>query len=267
MTTDHSQLSPAADFAARLRRRERIIGYWAVMGTPVAMERVARVGYDYVCFDQQHGLMSYDGIRDGLLAVDAGAQLGPKRTVGLVRAAANDITWIGHALDAGAAGIIVPLIDSADDARAAVQHVKYPPVGHRSYGPMRSQLRVGPKPAEVNEQTVVAAMIETPQGLENVEEIAGVPGLDALYVGPSDLAIAVGAAYPGDPAVKDVFDAALQRVIKAAHDAGIAAGIHNASGAEAAQRLDLGFDFATVSSDIVHLEQAAAAHLADAQGE
>jgi 4-hydroxy-2-oxoheptanedioate aldolase len=101
--------------------------------------------------------------------------------------------------------------------------------------------------------------------LQNVEDIAKTPGLDALYVGPSDLAIAVGGAYPGDPAVKDVFDAALQRVIAAAHDAGIAAGIHNASGTEAAARLALGFDFATVASDLVHLEQAAASHLADAK--
>jgi 2-keto-3-deoxy-L-rhamnonate aldolase RhmA len=256
----------AKTFATRLRSKEKLVGYWAVMGTPVAMERVARVGYDYICFDQQHGLMGYQDIRDGLMAVDAGSTLGPVPTIGLVRAAANDITWIGHALDAGAAGIIVPLVDSAEDAARAVANTKYPPLGRRSFGPMRSQLRIGPVPAEVNEATVVAAMIETPEGLANVEAIAATPGLDALYVGPSDLCIAVGGRFPGDPEVREVFDAALERVLAAAAAAGIAAGIHTASGAEASARLDQGFDFASVSSDLVHLEQAAADHLRRVQG-
>jgi len=237
------------------------------MGTPVAMERVARLGYDYVCFDAQHGLMGYSQIRDGLMAVDAGAGLGPgPRTEGIVRVAENSPTAIGRALDAGASGVIVPLIDTAGQAAAAVSAVKYPPLGRRSYGPMRSQLRVGPVPEEANAATWLAAMIETPLGLRNVEAIAATPGLDALYVGPSDLAISLGARFPGDPEAVQAFDAALSRVLAAARGAGIAAGIHTASGEEASRMLGRGFDFASVSSDLVHLEQAAAGHLEAARG-
>ncbi|NQX25742.1 aldolase [Microbacteriaceae bacterium VKM Ac-2854] len=255
----------AADFARRFRAQEPMLGYWIVMDSPTSTERLARVGYDYLCLDQQHGLMGYEGLRNGLLATDAGARLGSVDTVGLVRAAANDLTWIGQALDAGAFGIIVPLVDSAADAAQAVANIKYPPLGRRSYGPMRSQLRVGPVPAAANEQTLVIVMIETPEGLANVEEIAATPGVDALYVGPSDLALAVGAAYPGDPDVAEVFDAALERVKRAASAAGISVGIHAPSGDVAAQRLAEGFLFSSIASDVVHLEQAAAAHLAAAK--
>jgi 4-hydroxy-2-oxoheptanedioate aldolase len=132
---------------------------------------------------------------------------------------------------------------------------------------MRSQLRIGPNPADSNAATVVLAMIETPQGLENVEAIAATPGIDGLYIGPSDLRLAVGGATSTDPAVDDVFEAAVERVLKAAQDAGIAAGFHTPSGEVAAKRLGQGFTLATVSSDLIHLEQAATAHLRAARGE
>jgi 4-hydroxy-2-oxoheptanedioate aldolase len=255
----------ALDFARRLRNHETLIGYWINMDSPASTERLARVGYDYLCIDQQHGLLGYDGLRNALLATDAGSHLGPKQTVGLVRAAANDLTWIGQALDAGASGIIVPLVNTAADAAKAVRNIRYAPFGDRSYGPMRAMLRIGPVPAEVNEAVVVIVMIETSEGLANVEQIAATPGIDALYIGPSDLALAVGAAYPTDPSIAEVFDAALERIKLAATAAGIAVGIHAPSGAVAAQRLAEGFTFSSVSSDLVHLEQVAAAHLVDAQ--
>ena len=151
-------------------------------------------------------------------------------------------------------------------AAAAVAAASYPPTGRRSYGPMRSGLRVGPSPAESDETRVVLAMIETPQGLANVAEICATPGVDGVYVGPSDLCLAVGGAFPNDPAVTEEFEAALKIVREAAAAAGIAAGIHTASGQQAAQRLAEGYTLATVSSDLVHLEQAAAAHLAAASG-
>lgn len=258
-------MTAATEFAAKLRGHEVLVGYWIVMDSPTSTERLARVGYDYLCIDQQHGLLGYEGIRNGLMATDAGARLGGVDTVGLVRAAANDLTWIGQALDAGACGIIVPLVSSAADAETAVRNVRYAPHGIRSYGPMRSQLRVGPLPAEANDSNLVIVMIETAEGLANVEEIAAVPGIDALYVGPSDLALAVGAAYPGDPAVAEVFAEALESVKAAAKKAGIPAGIHAPSGEIAAQRISEGFTFSSIASDIVHLEQVAAGHLAAAQ--
>lgn len=246
----------AREFSARLRRRERIVGYWSVLDCPIATEWLAHVGWDYLALDMQHGLIGYSGMLAGLTAIDAAG--GP---VGLVRVEANNPTPIGRALDAGAAGVIVPLINTAAEAAEAVAASNYPPSGIRSYGPMRAQLRIGPIPAEADRDTVVLAMIETPKGLANVEEICAVPGLDGVYAGPSDLRLAVGGAHPQDPAVDDEFEAALTRVREAAAAAGVAAGIHTPDGAVAARRLAEGFTFATVASDLTHLKLASAAHL------
>ncbi|WP_159610880.1 HpcH/HpaI aldolase/citrate lyase family protein [Glutamicibacter sp. JC586] len=250
----------ATEFTRKIRDREPAVGYWVVLDSPVSTERIARLGYDYVALDAQHGLLGYNGMLTGLMAIDASA-----RAAGVVRVEANNATAIGKALDAGAVAVIVPLVNNAQDAADAVKAAKYPPHGIRSYGPMRSALRVGPVPAESDATTMVFAMIETPGGLENVEEIAAVEGLDGLYVGPSDLALAIGAAFPGDPAIKDEFEAALKRVSAAAAQAGIAAGIHNANGELANQRLGEGYTFATVASDLTHLEATAAAHLQQAR--
>lgn len=243
--------TPIADFVRRVRAREPLVGYWLLADSPVMAERLARLGYDYLCLDQQHGLMGYHGIRDGLMAIDAGGVLGPRSTVGLVRGAANDLHCIGQALDAGAAGVIVPMIDDAAAAREMVRNAKYPPLGRRSYGPMRAELRREPDLALVNDTTLVAAMIETAGGLENVDEIAAVEGVDALYIGPYDLTIAVGGGHPDDPSAQAAHDGALQRILRAGHDAGKAVGIHADDGATAAARLALGFDFISIEGDLV----------------
>ena len=249
----------ALEFARKIRAREQAVGYWAVLDAPVATERIGRLGYDYVALDAQHGLLGYSGVLNGLMAIDAG-----HTAVGMVRVEDNNLTAIGKALDAGAVGVIVPLVNTAEDAAAAVADAKYPPMGGRSYGPMRSALRIGPVPADANAATLVFAMIETPDGLKNVKEICATPGLDGIYVGPSDLAIAVGGAFPGDPAIEAEFYAALEAIAEAAASAGVAAGIHTASGDIAAQRLRQGYTFTTVASDLTHLELAAKAHLAAA---
>ena len=173
----------ANDFAARLRNRERILGYWSVIDSPVSTEWLAHVGWDYIALDLQHGLIGYDG----MLARAHGHRLRARPGRASSASKPTTSTPIGRALDAGAVGVIVPLIDTAEDAARAVSAARYPPTGIRSYGPMRSQLRIGPTPADANRDTVVIAMIETPLGLENVEAICAVPGLDGVYVGPSDL--------------------------------------------------------------------------------
>ncbi|GAB3833430.1 aldolase/citrate lyase family protein [Kribbella italica] len=250
------------NFAARLRAREQLVGYWVVLDAPPSTERIARVGYDYVVLDGQHGLLSTRGILDGLMAIDAAGGA----TVGLVRVEANNATPIGRALDAGAAGVIVPLVDSGEDAAYAVRAAKYPPSGIRSYGPTRAGLRIGPVPAESDAATVVLAMIETASGLANVEAICATPGLDGIYVGPSDLCLAIGGKFPGDPDVADEFEAAIRHIAEVAAAAGVAAGIHNPDGASAKARLAQGYTYATVSSDIDHLQGVAAEHLATVKG-
>jgi 4-hydroxy-2-oxoheptanedioate aldolase len=246
--------------ATRLRARERIVGYWVSLDSPPSTERLARLGYDYIALDGQHGLIGYDGLLHGLTAIHAGGG------TGIVRVEANDITPIGRALDAGADGVIVPLVDNAEQAAAAVAAARYPPAGARSFGPTRAGLRIGPVPAESNEHTFVCVMIETGPGLEAIDEICATPGLDGVYIGPADLMIGIGGSRPGDPDFLEPWEAAIARIREAAADAGIAAGIHTNDGATAAQRLAEGFTFATVASDLAHLEAAAAAHLAAARG-
>ena len=250
----------AAEFAGRVRRREQVLGYWVMLDAAPATERLARTGYDYVVLDAQHGLMDYHGLLQGLTAIDAAAS-----AVGMVRVDANDLAAIGHALDAGAAGVIVPLVSSAEEASAAVRATRYPPDGARSFGPLRSGLRIGPDPAASNDAVVVLAMIETAEGLADVARIAATPGLDGLYIGPNDLRLALGGATPDDPSYDDQLAAALATVREASQAAGIAVGIFTTSGEEAAQRLREGFTFVTVAFDLAHLEQAARDHLSVAQ--
>lgn len=261
MREAESMTNSPADFAARLRARRRILGYWVVLDNPVGTERLAGLGYDYVCVDAQHGLLDYKGTLGAMTAIDARGI-----SAGMVRVPANDGFWIGQALDAGARGVIVPLVNTAEEAAAAVSACRYPPHGVRSYGPMRSGLRVGPTPAEANEQVACIVMIETAQALGNTAEICATKGLDGVYIGPSDLTIALGGRTSTDPSVAEEFEAALTKVAEAAKAVGIAAGIHCPNGVTAAKRLAQGFTFATVSSDLAHLEQAAAGHLRDALG-
>lgn len=239
-----------------VRRRQRWTGYWITLDNPVGTERIARLGYDYVCIDAQHGLLGYEGVLRGIQAIDAGGSGVP-----MVRVEANDPTYIGKALDAGAWAVIVPLVNSADDAARAVAAAKYPPRGVRSYGPMRASLRLGPDPATVDAATGVFVMIETADGLANVEEIAATPGVDGLYVGPSDLSLAVGAPRPGATDGLATWEPAIEAVTHAAERNGIACGMHCASGESAARWLRSGFTFTTVSGDLVHLESIAREHL------
>ena len=251
----------ATEFTARARRRERVVGYWMTLASPGLAERLAGVGYDYVVLDAQHGELDGRAQAASLIAIDAASGAS-----GLVRVEANHATPIGRALDSGAAGVIVPLINSAADAAAAVSASRYPPAGIRSFGPLRSDLRIGQVPAEVNATVLVLAMIETAAGLAAVEDIAATPGLDGIYIGPADLALGVGAAYPGDPAADDDLRAALVRIREACDASDIIAGIHTPSGAVAAQRLAEGFTFVTVAHDAGHLVAAAESHLEIARG-
>lgn len=252
---------PAAAVIERARRHEVVVGYWIVLDSPVSTERVALTGWDYVAVDAQHGLMGYSGMLANLTAIDAAH--GP---AGVVRVESNSAAAIGKALDAGARGIIVPLVDDAEDAELAVRAARYPGRGARSYGPMRSGLRIGPVPAESDAAVLLLCMIETPEGLANVDEILAVEGVDGVYIGPSDLALAVGARFPGDPEVQAEFDAAVERVLGAARAAGKVAAIHTLSGDVARERIAQGFTFITVASDLSHLEAAARSHLAAAKG-
>lgn len=232
-------------------------GAWINLPELHTAELIARMGFDWLCFDLQHGLMSYSHLLALIPAISA------TPATPLVRVAGNDATAIGRALDAGAHGVIVPMVNSAAEAAAAAAACRYPPLGNRSCGPMRGTMLEGFEYlATANAQIACIAMIETRDGLENVAAIAATAGIDALFVGPIDLCYGLGIA-PGnfaDPA----FIAALDAIKAACAQAGIAAGMFGYSADLAARYLSEGFQFASIGTDIGFFRDGAARAMATA---
>lgn len=229
---------------------EVTLGAWCMIPEPLTAEALGRAGFDWVLVDMQHGCMDYETALGMIRAID----LTPALPV--VRVPWNDPGIIGRMLDAGALGIVIPMIQTAEDARRAVDACLYPPKGRRSFGPVRVGQRDGPGYfMEANERIAVIPMIETPEALANVEEIATVPGVDALFVGPFDLSIALGLP-PGDNDGKPAFDEAIARVSAAARSAGIATAV--LSNAKVAPlRIGQGFQMISTTTDINALAMAA----------
>lgn len=233
---------------------ETTLGAWCMMPGAMSAEALGKAGFDWVLIDMQHGCMDYETALSMIRAVDL------SDAVPIVRVPWNDPGIIGRALDAGALGVVIPMIQSAADARRAVDACLYPPAGSRSFGPIRVGLRDGPGYfANANARVAVIPMIETAQALEEVEQIASTPGVDALFVGPFDLSIALGLP-PGDNDGDPVFDAAIARIAAAAKRAGVATAV--LSNAKVAPlRLKQGFQMVSVVTDINALTMAARADL------
>lgn len=240
-------------FAHRLRSHERLLGYWISLDAPGLTEQVAALGWDFLVLDAQHGTIGSAGLHTGLMAVDAGAALG-SGTAPLVRTAANNSAAIGRALDAGAHGVIVPMVNDATEAAAAVAAAHY--ARGRSFGPSRSQLRFGDQPLEVDEQICVLVMIETLAGLDNAAEIAATDGVDAVFVGPVDLRLALTTAGRADE-----FDEAIAHLIRTAHGASRPIGLFTVSGDALAARLAQGFDFGIAGVDALDAAARSSDHL------
>jgi 4-hydroxy-2-oxoheptanedioate aldolase len=237
------------------------IGGWCVMPGVFSAELMGRSGFDWVCVDTQHGLVGYDQMVPMLQA------LAVSGTPAFVRVRWNEPGEIMKALDAGAQGVIVPMVNSAEEARRAVGASRYPPDGYRSWGPVRAALGVeGYSPELGNRRTLVAIMIETDSGLERMDDILAVPGIDAVYVGPNDLAVTHG--LPPSAKVEDEEHAALIGAILAGcRRHGVVAGIHCGS-VETAQRWrEAGFRMLNVNSDAVFMREQAAAVVGELRGE
>lgn len=230
-----------------------LVGGWCVVPSAFSAELMGRSGFDWVCVDTQHGLIGYD-----LMTVMLQA-LAITGTPAFVRVPWNNPADIMKALDAGAQGLIVPMVNSAAEAGQAVAACRYPPDGYRSWGPIRAALGVdGYGPATANRRTVLAVMIETAAGLRNVDEILSVPGVDAVYVGPSDLAVSHGLA--PNPNAEDPEHARLiERILEACQRHGVVPGIHCGSAETALRWRERGFRMLNVNSDGVFLRQGATA--------
>ena len=218
-------------------------GVFTAIPSPYAVELCASAGVDYVCIDTQHGLSGYESLAAEIAACRTGG------AAPIVRPAANEFWQIGKALDLGALGVLVPLVSNPEEAAAAVSACRYGPAGRRSYGPTLISRVVGSSdPSALEREALCIVMIETREGLEQVEQIAAVPGLDGIYYGPADLAISLGVTPADAPANREHAEA-IERIRQAAESNGIAAGAHCTTGAQARERADQGFTFITVTSD------------------
>jgi 4-hydroxy-2-oxoheptanedioate aldolase len=238
-----------------LNRATPIWGGWITGPTALGPEEFARAGYDYVGFDAQHGYLDDADIARTLWRIEHV----PIATV--VRLPNADAAPIGRVADAGADAVVIAMIESADQAAAAVAASRYPPAGVRSFGPLRASL--GHDTAALESRVSVFAMIETAAALSGLSQICAVDGLTGLYVGPADLAISMGVDVVGatkHPAVLD----AIGRIQGAAADAGLVAGIHAGDGKTGRAMAQLGFRMITLAAESQALRRGAAEHLREA---
>ena len=242
------------------RGNRQTIGGWLSLANTHTAEIMGGLGFDWLCIDLQHGLLDYQDLAHMLPAISTGD------TTPLVRVPWNEPYEIMKALDAGAYGVIVPMVNNREEAELAVAACRYPPDGNRSFGPIRAAVYGGRGyAAEANGQIACIAMIETAEGIEKLDEIVSTPGLDGVYIGPSDLALALGLSPIGDNEDPRHAETVL-RIRDACRANGVAAGIHTSSVEFTRRYLDLGFNLVTLGSDARFMAKAAVADLAEVRG-
>jgi 4-hydroxy-2-oxoheptanedioate aldolase len=220
-----------------------VLNGWSVIPGGFLAEVMASLGWDALTIDMQHGIIGQADMVAMLQAIST-TPLTP-----MIRLAANDLTLIGQALDAGAMGVICPLVNSPEEAAAFVAACRYPPHGIRSSGATRAMIYAGfDYGAVADGQVLKFAMIETADALARVDEIAATAGLDGLYVGPSDLSLALGGSQGFDKDEPRMLEA-YRAVADACKRNGLTAGIHTASPAFAARMTEMGFRFITLVGD------------------
>lgn len=235
-----------------------VLGAWMFLREPVLAEAAGDAGYDYVCIDMQHGLASYT---DAVAMLQA---LGRSAAAPVVRVPWNEPGIIGRVLDAGALGVIIPMVNDAQEAERAVAACRYAPAGSRSFGPLTAMTRHGVQYlGTANQQVACIPMIETVEAVERIDEILAVPGIDAVYVGPSDLSLTMGLPPLADHDDADFLDA-LATVVDSCNRNGVVPGVH-ASPALAAARAKQGFRMITVGFDHMPVMAAFRADLASSR--
>jgi 4-hydroxy-2-oxoheptanedioate aldolase len=224
---------------------------WLTIPSSFSAETMAHQGWDSLTIDLQHGIVDYQVMVGMLQAIST------TDTVPLVRVPWLEPGILMKALDAGAYGVICPMINTRDDAQKLVAYTHYVPRGTRSFGPLRALLYGGADyPQHANDTILTFAMIESAQALDNLDHILSVEGLDAIYIGPADLSLALGCR----PTFDDLDQTAAQavdHVLERAKAHGLVAGIHNGSPETALKRIAKGFQFVTINSDAALMAAAA----------
>ncbi len=216
---------------------------WLAVPNSFSAEIMANQGWDTLTIDLQHGVIDYAQMVTMLQAISTTA------TVPVVRVPWLEPGILMKALDAGAYAVICPMVNTREQAQQLVSWTHYAPQGSRSFGPVRASIYGGADyPTEANRTIVAFAMIETAQALDNLDAILSVEGLDAVYIGPSDLSLALGCKPQFDDVEPKVADA-IAHILARAKAHGVRAGVHNGRPDVARARIAMGFDFVTVSSD------------------
>ena len=255
---------PGFSLARRLAAGETIYTGWCALPAPIVAETIAREGFVAVTIDQQHGLWGTEATVTGIAAIRMGG------AAPIVRVPLGAFATASRALDFGAEGVIAPMINNVADAKAFVSAAKYPPLGERSWGPMRAMTLAGiadPKQylREANAATVTLAMIETREAMVNLDAIAATPGIDILFVGPSDLSIALTDGVELDPHSSAV-ETALDKIVTACRKAGKIAGLYCANAERAVTCAKRGIRFLAVGSDLGFLRAGTAAQIKTLKG-
>jgi len=234
-----------------------VVNSWCGVPASFSAEVMAHAGWDSLVIDMQHGMIEYQTMVHMLQAIST------TDTVPLVRVPWNDPAHIQKALDAGAYGIICPMINTREEAERFVDSMRYAPAGHRSSGPIRASLYGGADyHAKANDIVVAFGMIETADAINRLDEILLTPGLDAIYVGPSDLSISYGYP-PGGDKPDEWMMAALKKVLDACKRHNVQPGIHCGAPAYAKKMIEMGFAFVTVGGDTAFVRAGAAAAVAE----
>lgn len=248
---------------ARWRSGKPTLGGWLTTADPQIVEYLATCGFDEICIDQQHG------IADGGTLASLFRSIELHGAAPTTRVPTNSFTEIGMALDVGAVAIIVPMVDTAEEAAAAARACHYPPRGRRSVGPLRGSLLRASKRLEGLDEAACVVMVETAEGLANVDAIAATPGVDCIYIGPGDLGLGLGmSAWSEDrtPEQATAHKEAIATILAACQRHGVAPGIHMGTGATARRYLDQGFLMVTVANELGLITVGGRAELAVARG-
>jgi 2-keto-3-deoxy-L-rhamnonate aldolase RhmA len=240
----------------RLRAGEATVGSWLTLCSPVAAEAMAHAGWDWLVVDVEHSPVGFETMVNCFRA----AQLGGAAP--MARVPWNDTIWIQRTLDAGALGLVVPMVNSAADAAAAVANMRYATRGQRSYGGSRIAPYVeGDYRRWADEHLALLVMIETVQAVEQADAILAVEGVTGCFIGPNDLSLSLGRSLD-DVGPGTEHEAAMLEVLAAARRAGKAAGKHCFSPDDVSARIAQGFQFLALASDAGLMAGAARAALA-----
>ncbi|EPE94034.1 HpcH/HpaI aldolase family protein [Rhizobium grahamii] len=235
------------DFRTKCLERALLVGTFSAIPHPVAVEVMAQSQPDFICIDWEHAQIGRERIEDLVRAADVHS------VTAMVRVPGHAPEAIAAVLDAGAGGVLVPRVSTAEQARAAVSATRYPPIGSRGVGPGRAAgygYRIPDYLAKANETLVLAIQVETAEGLANIEDIAAVEGVDLIFIGPGDLSVSIDAM---GPAGKDKLDRAITTITSAALHAGRAVGIFRPSPADVGRWRRAGISFFALASDTMFL--------------